>query len=832
MRHPALFERRDPPALPALFLLSGPTAAALLARVEQLQQRARAADPAGFEALAADHARDAVGDWRLAIVAETLTSLHAALEKARARLSVNPPSRWRDGAGLYLGSGAIDGGVAVLFPGQGSQFPGMTRELCESIPGFRRWFDALDRAYVEGGAPPPSALAFPADGAAVDPRLFALETGAQLGLAASLALYETLLSMGIGADVLGGHSNGEHAALIAAGVLAFPDLDALSRMVCGVALEAEHLPEPARPERVIAVTGLGAPAVAQLIDGRDDVFIGVDNCPTQCLIAGIETAVDEAASRIAASGGIPSRLPFTRAHHTPLFADWSRLLGAHYTSVDVRHVSSPSPVFSCLHAQRYATAPDDVRAWLTAQWSGRVRFRETIEAMYAEGIRTFVEAGPDNRLTAFVHDTLRGRPHRATSASWSMRGGLAQLSHCAAELFAAGLPVRARGADAPSPAAIVQREFQMTMDLAAASMARVAARMAAMTAGRADAAVSDHPMLGRVEIAGGRLVADRVWDARRHAFLRHHSLARFDAHPRGLAVAPFTLMAALAAEAAVALTGARVVGLRDMRAPNWLALDRGTLALHIEAWHDASGVRVTLADRGVTAFEAVVECGAPAAHAPSVVSGSGTHGPGAWSAASLYGEYLFHGPEYAAIARVTHVDDAGVEAELLTPSGAFDGLDPCLDFRLLDCAGQLAACWRLERTGEKVGAFPFAAARLRVAGGRFRPAGRVTCRGSIRENALGILESSFDFLDDRGEVLASLERFEQRVVTFPEAVWSRLFAPAGTGRPALDQAHAFLQQPGSIWARALAHVAFEGEALDRWYALPDAEARLAALDRA
>lgn len=831
MPTPALFERRDPPQLPSLFLLSGATPGALVARIEQLQQRVHE----GVESLAASQARDAAAQWRLAIVAETPDELTAALEKARARLSVDPPPRWRDGRSLYLGSGAIDGGVAVLFPGQGSQFPGMTRDLCASIPGFRRWFDALDRAYVAGGAPPPSALAFPADGAAADPRLFALETGAQLGLAASLALYEMLLSMGIGADVFAGHSNGEHAALIAAGVLAFSDLDAFSRMASGVALEAEHLPAPARPERVVAVTGLGAPAVAPLIDGRDGVFIGVDNCPTQCLIAGLEAAVDEAASRIAARGGIPSRLPFARAHHTPLFADWSRLLGAHYTSVDVRRLDAPSPVFSCLHARRYATAPDDVRAWLTAQWSGRVRFRETIDAMYAEGIRTFVEAGPDNRLTAFVHDTLRGRPHRAVSASWSMRGGLAQLSHCAAELFAAGLPVRAAAAGALSPAAIVQREFQLTMDLAAESMARVGARVAAMTGAGATEG-RDHPLLGRVRIDNGRLRADRVWEAGRHAFLRHHSLARFDTHPRGLAVMPFTMMMALAAEAAAALTGAPVTALRDMRAASWLALDRGAMTLHVEARQEASGVRVTLSDGGVTAFEAVADCGGPAADVPPAVSFAGTmtgaHIAGAWSAEALYREYLFHGPQYAAIARITRVRGATIEAELMPPDASFDGLDPLLDFRLLDCAGQLAAAWRLERTGEKAGAFPFSAARLRIANGRFRPAARVTCRGSVRENALGILESSFDFLDERGHVLASLERFEQRVVTFPDAVWARLFAPDGGRRPHLDEARTFLQQPGSIWARALAHVAFEDGPLDRWYALPDAGARLDALIRA
>ncbi|MEZ5288656.1 MAG: hypothetical protein R2712_28385 [Vicinamibacterales bacterium] len=61
----------------------------------------------------------------------------------------------------------------------------MTADLCEHVAGFRRWFDGLDHAYARGGAPPPSRLVFPDDGGAIDDRLFALETGAQLGLSAS-----------------------------------------------------------------------------------------------------------------------------------------------------------------------------------------------------------------------------------------------------------------------------------------------------------------------------------------------------------------------------------------------------------------------------------------------------------------------------------------------------------------------------------------------------------------------------------------------------------------------------------------------------------------------
>ncbi|MEZ5288654.1 MAG: polyketide synthase dehydratase domain-containing protein [Vicinamibacterales bacterium] len=208
----------------------------------------------------------------------------------------------------------------------------------------------------------------------------------------------------------------------------------------------------------------------------------------------------------------------------------------------------------------------------------------------------------------------------------------------------------------------------------------------------------------------------------------------------------------------------------------------------------------------------------------AVLSGGGGTPPARWTPARFYDEDVFHGPAYRAIRAVTMAGGSQVVAAL-TPRALPPGASLILDFPLLDCAGQLAALWRIERTDERVGAFPFAAGALRVAGGAFRPTGPMTCRGAGQESELGVLTSTFEFADADGRVLAVLEGFEQRVVRLPDDLWQRLFSKHPPTRP-ISEARRMLETPASIWARALAHVSLDAEGLAEWSAMAEGPARV------
>ena len=108
-------------------------------------------------------------------------------------------------------------------------------------------------------------------------------------------------------------------------------------------------------------------------------------------------------------------LPFDRAYHTPGFA---AVLGPIADSFAGLTFWSPRlPVYSCATGAPMPLDPEAVRTLAIAQWTRTVAFRETVEAMHADGLRVFVDVGARGNLAGFVQDTLRGRPAFAIAAN-------------------------------------------------------------------------------------------------------------------------------------------------------------------------------------------------------------------------------------------------------------------------------------------------------------------------------------------------------------------------------------------------------------------------------
>jgi len=98
-------------------------------------------------------------------------------------------------------------------------------------------------------------------------------------------------------------------------------------------------------------------------------------------------------------------------------------------------------LYSCVTAKPFPSEMEEMRDTAAAQYMCPVRFRESIENLYRDGVRVFVEAGPESHLTAFVRDILRNRPHVAVSCDDRRRGADHQLRHLLGQLFAQGIPV-------------------------------------------------------------------------------------------------------------------------------------------------------------------------------------------------------------------------------------------------------------------------------------------------------------------------------------------------------------------------------------------------------
>ncbi|OHV44770.1 type I polyketide synthase, partial [Pseudofrankia sp. BMG5.36] len=427
-----------------LFVIRGADNAAAARRLDRLTELTQANEDAGrpwrLRDLARTVAEDRSGPARLAFVVSSLDELPAALARARslrsdpkAGLFVAP-----DAPAIEQTTGAGPNGpgrVGFLFPGQGSQRPGMLADLFVAFPRLR---EVLELGPQWAGTMfPPAALSredADAQAAAITDTRAAQPT---LGLA-GLAMAELLGSLGIHADDLAGHSYGELVALCAAGSLDRTDLIGLSEARAAAILAAAG----EDPGTMAAVSAPAADVRAALdaAGGRaTEVVLANQNAPKQTVVSGPTAAVAAALTALSAAGLAAKRIPVAAAFHSPVVA------GAADTLADTLAGLTVSPaaarVWANTTAAPYPDTAAEIRATLAGQVAAPVRFVEQVEAMYAAGVRTFVEVGPGRVLTGLVGKILAGRPHRAVATDVAGEPGLRRLLLAVAELTAAGVAV-------------------------------------------------------------------------------------------------------------------------------------------------------------------------------------------------------------------------------------------------------------------------------------------------------------------------------------------------------------------------------------------------------
>ncbi len=287
--------------------------------------------------------------------------------------------------------------IAYIFPGQGSQYAGMGKDLAENFPAARAVFEEADD--VLGISLSSLCFEGPAE------QLQLTENTQPAILTTSIAALRAMGAVGFPTPAfVAGHSLGEYSALVAAGALSFADAVRVVRSRGRYMQEAV----PVGVGAMAAVMGAALTDIERLCveAGAGEVCAPANiNSPNQVVIAGNAAAIDRAMELLKAAGAKRViKLNVSAPFHCALMMPAQERLALDLASLEFRDLC----VSLVTNAEaRIIDSGEDARASLIKQVSSPVRWWESIELLIGRGVNTFVEVGPGKVLTGLVRQINR-----------------------------------------------------------------------------------------------------------------------------------------------------------------------------------------------------------------------------------------------------------------------------------------------------------------------------------------------------------------------------------------------------------------------------------------
>ncbi len=632
-----------------VFILNAEDRSDLARRAHSLADRLEQNPDTHLTDIAAGLARDLLAHGpRVAIVSGGVPDLIKKLRRAADRIASANCKHIRDSAGVYFFDEPLflQGSLALLFPGEGAQYPGMLADLCHVFPEVEETFAWCDQIAAEANRPSLRNVLHPSpDGvAAAEAELRKLGPSIFGVLIADMALIKLLWNLQLPVSAIAGHSAGEIAALLVAGAMD-------SREVLGPRLsEIMDIMQAQEdtaggPDITLIAVGAGKAVVDEIavtVSGGS-VIVAMDNCPHQCVAVGPTAVMGGVEKALLGRGLVCERLPFRRPYHTPWFEPWMGPFRELFAPVPF---SKPhTPIYSCSTGTKFPDDPSVIRELAVNHWVSPVEFARMIETMYADGVRIFIEVGPRGNLSAFVEDILRGKPFAAIPANVHRKSGPTQINHMTALLAAHHVPMNiahlyAGRVNAPSldqepahssnhinvahtsqlrsPAHPVMNAYLASMeqflDMQREVMTAFLSNCPASTtiAASHDSASHEHrdtqqlPPIVQDEARpaqcpyclvgeviqyepGQEIVFRRVMDEREDLYADDHTLggravSRTNPNQNGLPVLPMTFSLEAMAQAASLLAPGKVVTvIRNVRLYRWLPFDADPTTLEVRA---------------------------------------------------------------------------------------------------------------------------------------------------------------------------------------------------------------------------------------------------------
>ncbi|MGB1420884.1 MAG: beta-ketoacyl synthase N-terminal-like domain-containing protein [Poseidonia sp.] len=332
--------------------------------------------------------------------------------------------------------------VAHMYPGQGSQYVGMTHDLVQRFTAPGDVWNQADETMVEvldGETLSSFVLRSSLDAderKEAEHKLKQTEYTQPAMLTADLAIERTLNTYGHHPDMVAGHSLGEYAALMASGIL---DMDGALRAAAARGTEMGSV-EIDDKGLMASVTAPYAEVESVLNEAEGYVIAANKNSPKMTVIAGETAPVQAVMASFEAKGFNCVPLATSHAFHSRIVAPANEPLRRFLEGLSIRWPTIP--ITANVDGTFYPTDGADAKAGilekLAPQMASAVEWTKQIETMYEAGARIFVEVGPKRALSMFASQILEGQPHLPIMSNHPKQGGIATFFTAIGALALAG----------------------------------------------------------------------------------------------------------------------------------------------------------------------------------------------------------------------------------------------------------------------------------------------------------------------------------------------------------------------------------------------------------
>lgn len=782
---------------------------------------------------------------RMAILIRDIEDLKQKLEKAIQVLTANETVRFSPKDKIFISSPTIKPGKTVfLFPGFGSEFPGMLTGILSKFTAVSKWMNLFeehfnrteDRDAISQDEWLESQL---------EKKQFGVAEAGPIGSITSLAFNDILHTLGIQCDAMIGHSNGENAALISSGIMQYDS----NEQFLNILRMLSEFPQPVKKNGVyLAVNNFSKQHLDDLLDRYpNDVFLAMNNCPGQQVLFTKLAVREVVIAFIKKRYGLVFDLQTDHPYHTKEFKSSLDYLIPVYKNFTISKGSIP--VYSCVNSSFFPENEEEIRALALRQWVEPVDFQKTIKKAYDDGARTFIEVGPNNRLSGFVTDTLKGKDFLLLTCSKENTAPLDMLIEMCAKLWVQNRSVdlsyfttqsetkstQYQEADSKETNYTKQKIFEAHQELMQEFL-RVndsitnsfLNRLKQTPETKEVKAQAIHNLLlnGEYKTIKQGLEFTGSLDLSKHKLMYDHAMGGV------LPVVPFTMSLELLAEIGALLIKPTTNALTILEAKGnqWLDFETNSLPIKIQAVFDETETSEKIVsikvyrdsdknELAVPAFEGKLSYAISPKKVPVIDLGTTKSLPSI-SMSDFYKDHLFHGTCFTSMHTIHFWNDKGVSAEFKMPdlSQALEGITKpafVIPGPMLDSTGQLMAYWLYEMGMSNYAIFPFQLGSFEQYS-PFPPAGSTfQCKAKISK-AASVITGSFEFIDANGNCIGKLNDFRLRIFIHE---WIPLFLMnrLDQGNPETLTAD-FLSEGGGIWKKILGKLKLKDKEYDQWLA--------------